>query len=796
MKYLFPFFLCFLLNLYCPLYSQQPVPNQNVTLSGYITNKANNETLIGVSINIPEAQVGSTTNSYGFYSITLPKGNYTIQISYVGFASIEEKISLSQNSKLNFQLSESSNTLDEVLVKSNVGKINIQKPEMSSNKLSIATIKKMPAVLGEVDVLKSILQLPGVSTAQEGASGFNVRGGAVDGNLVLLDEATIYNSSHLFGFFSVFNSDVIKDLKLYKGGIPAQYGGRSSSVLDIYQKEGNNKNYQINGGIGAISSRLLVEGPILKERTSFVLAGRASYGHLFLKMADQPNAAYFYDLNTKINHKINDRNNLFLSGYFGNDIISLNNSLKNNYGNTFLNLRWNHIYSDKIFSNASMIYSKYNYGLQLKFIGLDWQSDIKNYNLKYDFKHYLSNKLSLNYGWNAIYYQFNPGTIRPFGETSNIQYNQIAKKYALENALYFSVEQKLSEKLSFNYGLRYSHFLRLGQEDVNVYANNQAVLFNTDFQIYESATAIGIKSYNKNEKIARFDNFEPRLSAAYSFNPAQSIKASYTRMTQYIHLISNTTAASPLDIWSPSDGFLLPEIADQVALGYFQNFSNDKFSLEVETFYKKIKNKADYIDGAELIANEAIERVLLNGRARAYGLEVLAKKNTGKFTGWLSYTLSRSEQQTPGRSPEETGLNQGEWYRSNYDKLHNLSLTTAYSLSKKWLFSGIFTYQTGKAASFPNGKYQYQDMVIANYGLRNKNSLSAYHHLDLAATYVPKPDKIKGWQSEWVFSIYNVYNRPNAASYVFGQSNSTAASEVSRISIFGIVPSITYNFKY
>lgn len=779
---------------------------QKVTLSGTIANKVNNETLIGVNINIPEAKVGMTTNSYGFYSITLPKGDYTILISYMGFESIEEKISLTQNTKHNFVLLETSKALNEVIVKTNNGKVNIRKPEMSTNKLSITTIKKMPAVMGEVDVLKSILQLPGVTTAQEGASGFNVRGGSVDGNLVLLDEATVYNTSHLFGFFSVFNSDVIKDLKLYKGGIPANFGGRTSSVLDIYQKEGNNKDLHVNGGIGAVSSRLLVEGPIVKEKTSFVIAGRASYGHLFLKLADQPNSAYFYDLNAKVNHKISDKNNLFLSGYFGNDNISMNNSLINSYGNTFLNLRWNHIFSDKIFSNASAIYSDYNYGIKIKMVGIDWTSDIKNYNFKYDFKHYLSNNLILNYGLNSIYYKFNPGTIEPFGESSSINPDQIARKYAFENALYISAEQKVSNKFSINYGLRYSNFQRLGQQEVNVYANNEAVVFNQDFQIYEGATPIGTINYKKNQKITSFDNFEPRFAAAYSLNDNQSVKASYNRMGQYIHLISNTASASPLDIWAPSDQFLLPEISDQVALGYFQNFKNDNYSLEVETFYKKTKNKADYIDGAELIANEAIERVLLNGEARAYGLEILGKKNTGKLTGWLSYTLSRAEQRTPGRTPDEPGINEGKWYRANYDKLHNLSLTTAYTLSPKWSFSSIFTYQTGKAATFPNGKYEYQNMVIPNYGLRNENSLSAYHHLDLGATYIPtrgkaeraegKPDKKKGWQSEWVFSIYNVYNRSNAASYNFNQNTTTGESEVKRISIFGIVPGITYNFRF
>lgn len=790
MKYRIHYVLLFLLTAFAA-HSQE-----KVTLSGTIANTSNNETLIGVTITIPEANSSLTTNSYGFYSITLPKGEYTIIISYMGFDNVEESISLMENTKKNFVMLENSKKLDEVVISSNKTKANIRKPEMSVNKLSISTIRKMPAVMGEVDVLKSILQLPGVTNAQEGASGFNVRGGSVDGNLVMLDEAVVYNTSHLFGFFSVFNSDVIKDLKLYKGGIPANFGGRISSVLDIYQKEGNNKEYHVNGGIGVISSRLLVEGPIAKEKSSFVVAGRGTYGHLFLKLADEPNSAYFYDLNAKLNYKINDKNNIFLSGYFGNDKLNFNNSFINVYGNTLLNVRWNHIFSDKIFSNASAIYSDYNYGLQIRSVGIDWESDVKNYNFKYDFKHYISNDFILNYGLNSVYYKFNPGTISPYGPDSAINPDQIARKYAFENALYISAEQKISEKLSINYGLRYSNFQRLGKEDVNIYANNQAVVFNPDFQIYEEGTPTGTVHYDSNKKIIGFGNLEPRLAIAYSLNDNQSIKLGYNRMSQYIHLISNTASASPLDIWAPSDQYLKPEILDQVALGYFRNFKDDKYSLEVETFYKKIKNKADYIDGAELIANDAIERVLLNGEARSYGLELMLRKNTGNLTGWISYTLSKAEQKTPGRNADEPGINNGKWYRANYDKRHNISVTGTYTLNPKWSFGGIFTFQTGKAATFPNGKYEYQGIAVANYGTRNDDSLSAYHHLDLSATYIPKPNKKKGWQGEWVFSIYNIYNRSNAAAYTFGQNETSGVSETRRTSIFGVIPSVTYNFKF
>src|SRR6218665_442869 len=585
--------LLFFLALFPVAFAQET--KQKFTLSGTIANQSNNETLIGVNIIIPEANTSFTTNSYGFYSITLPQGEYTVIISYMGFENVEEKIELNGNIKKNFSMTEAGKALDEVVIKSNKTKANIRKPEMSINRLSIATIKKMPAVMGEVDVLKSVLQLPGVTNAQEGATGFNVRGGSVDGNLVLLDEAVVYNTSHLFGFFSVFNSDVIKDLKLYKGGIPANFGGRISSVLDIYQKEGNNKAFHANGGIGIISSRLLIEGPIVKEKSSFVVAARGSYVNLFLKLANEPNSVSFYDINSKLNYKLNDKNNFFLSGYLGNDKFNMNKVFVNTYGNALLNLRWNHQFSGKVFSNASLIYSDYNYGLKLKVVGIDWKSNVKNYNFKYDFKHYLSDKLTLSYGLNSIYYQFNPGTIRPFDASSNLVPGQIAEKYGFENALYLSAEHKLTEKISLNYGLRYSNFQRFGEEEINTYAGNQAVVFNPELQVYEEATPTGTVKYGKNKKIAGFGNLEPRFAISYALNNNQSIKASYNRMSQYVHLISNTASVSPLDIWAASDQYLKPEILDQVALGYFRNFKDEAYSLETEVFYKKIKNKADYI---------------------------------------------------------------------------------------------------------------------------------------------------------------------------------------------------------
>ncbi len=768
---------------------------EKFTLSGTISDKKNNETLIGVSINVKGTNFFTTTNEYGFYSLTLPKGNYELHISYVSFETINENISLTQNIKKNYSLIESGEILDEVII-TEKNKTNTRKPEMSVNKMAIATIKQMPVVLGEVDIIKSILFLPGVTNAGEGQSGFNVRGGGADQNLILLDEATIFNSSHLFGFFSVFNPDAIKDLKLYKGGIPSRFGGRASSVLDIYQKDGNSKDFHMNGGVGLISSRLLVEGPIVKDKGSFLIGGRASYAHLFLKLSNNKNSAYFYDLNTKLNYKLDKSNSLFLSGYFGRDVFSINQSFTNTYGNSTLNLRWNHLYSDKLFSNLSMIYSDYYYGLNLDFVGFNWNSGIKNYNLKYDFKYYLSDKIKLNYGANGIYYNFNPGTIEPSRDDSSINYKQLEKKYAFEPAFYIDTEQKISNKINIEYGLRYSMFYRLGSSTVNLYANNQPVTFDNDLKIYEKATPIGTEYFSKNKTIANFNNFEPRFSLVYELNGNNSLKVSYNRMVQYLQLVSNTASPTPLDVWTPSDNYIKPQIADQFAVGYFANFKDDNYSLEVESFYKKIKNRMDYIDGADLIANEAIEQVILNGEMRSYGLELMLRKNTGKLSGWIAYTLSRSEQRTPGRTANETGINNGDWYKSAYDKTHNLAITSSYKWNKKWNFGANFVLQTGQPVTYPNGQYTYQGITVPSYGLRNKNNLPLYHHLDISATLTPKHNANKKWKGEWVFSVYNLYGRKNAASISFRQNQDSGNNEAIRLSIFGMVPAVSYNFKF
>ena len=786
-------YLVFLLFL---LISTQAISQEVFTLNGVITDASSNETLIGVNLLVPEENTGVVTNDYGYYSIKLPEGEYVIEISYIGYQNVQKTIQLNSDMKLDFELIEASENLEEVVITGNNEALNIRKPEMSVNKLSISTIQKLPVVFGEVDVVKSLLLLPGVSNAGEGSSGFNVRGGAVDQNLILLDEATIYNSSHLFGLFSVFNPDAIKDLKLYKGGIPAEYGGRVSSVLDIYQRDGNSKEFKMQGGIGAISSRLLAEGPIVKDKGSFLVGARSSYAHLFLKLTDNDNSAYFYDLNTKLSYNLNDRNKLLLSGYFGRDVFNISQNFENTYGNAVLNLRWNHIFSDNIFTNLSVIYSDYYYGLNLNFVGFNWDSGIRNLNIKYDFNHYINDHLQLKYGIQNTYYRFNPGEIAPIDEDSGINYFKLTDKYALENAIYVSSEHRFSDKFSAEYGLRLSNFFRLGQDEINVYENDNPVEYDAEKDIYREADILETRPASRSDVLETFTNLEPRLALSYAFDDKQSIKASYNRMSQYLHLISNTSSPTPLDVWAPSGKYIEPQILDQYAIGYFRNINESEYSLEVESFYKQIDNRVDYIDGANLIANNAIERVVLNGESRAYGLELLLRKNKGSFTGWLSYTLSRAEQRTPGRTPIEPGINNGEWYSANYDKTHDLTLTGSYELNKKWQLNANFIFQTGLATTYPTAQYEYEGITIPVYGERNGDRLPSYHRLDLSATYNPGIGKNKKFQSSWNFGIYNAYNRQNAYSISFRENGDTGENEAVRLSLFGIIPSITYNFKF
>ena len=513
-----------------------------------------------------------------------------------------------------------------------------------------------------------------------------------------------------------------------------------------------------------------------------------------MKFTDIENVAYFYDLNTKSNYKLDNKNTLYFSGYFGRDKFKLNNTFSNTYGNSTVNLRWNHLINEKTFSNTSFIFSDYYYGLTLDFVGFNWNSGIKNLNIKFDLKNYYSNKIQFNYGLNSIYYEFNPGEIQPINQ-SGINFKKLNRKFAIENAIYFDIVHKVSSKISMRYGFRINQFLRLKQSGLNRYLNNNPVYFDQNLGIYKGADIIGeFQNSNKSKTIKSFYNFEPRFNFSYNFNN-QSIKASYNRLNQYIHLISNTNAPAPLDVWAPSGPYLKPQKLDQWAFGYHSKLNNGN-KLETEVFYKKIKNRLDYINGADLIANEAIERVLLPGKARAYGLEFLFKRNKGRHNYWIAYTISKSQQKAVGRNINETGINMGNWYNTGYDKTHDFSFVSNFKLNKKLTFNTNFIFQTGQPTNYPIGQYTYMDLTIPNYGARNSNRLPNYHRLDISLTIDPNKNKKRDYKSEWVFGFYNIYDRDNANSITFRQNDKTLKNEAVQISIFGIVPSITYNFKF
>jgi hypothetical protein len=763
-------------------------------LTGQVLDE-NREPVIGANVFIIELSTGVTTDSNGAFSIELDRGIYNLVVSYVGLKNKERQIAVDNDERIKFNMESDSQQLEQVIV-TNSKAVDVRNTQMSVNKLSMAEIKRIPVAMGEPDPLKSLLTLPGVTNAGEASSGFNVRGGAADQNLILLDGAPVYGDSHMFGFFSIFNADVVNGLDLYKGGIPSKFGGRVSSVLDVTQQTGDFENYKVNGGIGLISSRLLVQGPIQKDVGSFLIAGRASYAHLFLKLADNNNSAMFYDINAKFNYRLGANNTLAFSGYFGNDVFDINDRFSSTYGNTMGILSWKHKFSENLNTNLAVFYSDYKFNLGLQQENFDWNNNIRTYGLKYGWNHIVTDKFKLNYGIDGQYYNFNPGTVQPTSSDSDFNYKQLDKKYSLETSAYLDFENQITPKLNLRYGLRYSMFYRLGNETINTYQDGKAVVFNPLYHIYQEGTPTGSISYGSGEKISSFDNLEPRVALSYAFNDDASVKASYNRMAQYIHILSNTQSPLPTSIWTPSGPFTKPQLLDQYAAGYFRNFRDGDYSFEGELFYKKIQNRIDYIDGADILANNNIEQVILNGKARSYGMELLFRKNTGNFTGWVSYTLSRAEQKTPGRTPDEPGIANGDWYLSGYDKLHNLNIVGSYEYNPKWSFNANFTLQSGQPVTYANGYYEFGGINIPNFSLRNENRLPLFHHLDLAATYTPKPDKKKGWQSYWVFSLYNVYNRKNAASMTFATNEDTGANETRRLSIFGIVPGISYNFKF
>lgn len=744
-----------LINLILFLFPVLVAAQENYTISGRITEKSTGEDLIGATVILEPSLQGTVTNDYGFYSITSPAGTYTISFSFIGYETIEKDIRLNRNIRLDIELNQTSIKLNEVVISAIRSDRNISKAEMSVNRLDIKQVDLIPVLIGEKDILKTLQLLPGISTVSEGSTGFNVRGGSIDQNLILLDEASVYSASHLAGFFSVFNSDIIKDITIYKGGIPSIHGGRAASVVDITMNNGNNKNFGGKGGIGLLSTRLSVEGPLIKDKMSFLLSGRRSYADIILKalpgdIIEEGTSLFFYDFNAKLNLAANDKNRFFLSAYMGRDVFGYE-EYGMSWGNYTGTFRWNHLLSDRVFSNTSLIYSDFSYGFNLE-SDVNYDSGIKDYGLKHDIAFFINPDNTINTGLELHYRDFNPGSLLSSGsdETDIV----LDKKKAIEAGIYIQNKHNISQVFNANYGLRFAAFSQLS----------------------DSA------------EMQNYINVEPRLSLNYRLNDKSSLKVSYNRLSQYLHLLSNSTAGQVTDIWVPSSSRIKPVIADQVATGFFRNFLNDTFESSFEIYYKKLQNITDFEDGTNIILNENIEDQIIAGRGRSYGAELYIKKKQGRFKGWLSYTLSHTENKIEG-------ISNNEWYPTKYDKIHDIAIVGSYDISDRISISSVFVYATGNAVTFPSGKYELNGKVIPYFTERNGYRMPSYHRLDVSMKIRGKEEK--RFNTSWDISVYNIYNRHNAYSIYFRKDEDNGgATEAVKLSLFGIVPSVTFNMSF
>lgn len=770
----------FTILIYIPLIKAQSV--KKYTVSGYVKDSENGETLIGANIYQADVKAGATTNIYGFYSITLPEGKYKITYSYIGYEDYIVEVDLSADLTYDAELVAAANIISEVVISDKKSNDNVVSNEMSLFRLDNKAISQIPVFMGESDLIKAVQLMPGVSIASEGSSAFIVRGGSADQNLILLDEATVYNPSHLMGFFSVFNSDAIKDVKLYKGDIPAANGGRLSSLLDIRMKDGNKKNFDASGGIGLISSRLNIEGPIVKDKASFIISGRRTYVDLFFPLFQKRDSIlsqstlYFYDLNAKINWDISAKDRIFVSSYFGKDVFKFSGQ-DISWGNNTETFRWNHIYNPKLFSNFTLLYSDYSYELESstgtpKFV---WNSNLRDYGLRYDFTSYLNTKNTLRYGITGTFHQFKPGSFLVTMEDTTFNF-KLKESQALEYAGYISNDQRIGGNLTINYGIRYSFFSSIGEATLNRY--DSAYNF------------VDTVHYGKNEIYNTYSGFEPRFSLTYVLNEKSSIKAAYNRTMQYVQLASNSSGGNPLDIWFPASPNVKPQSGHQGNIGYFRNFEKPGLETSVEIFYKKMYDQVDFKDYANLLLNDRMEGELRFGDAQAYGAEFLVRRNTGNLTGWISYTLSRSERTI-------IGINNNNTYLSNFDRTHNLSVVATYTITPRLSVSANWVYVSGVPATLPIGRYYFGNVLIPVYSDRNEARLPAYHRLDLSITLKNKNKKERRFNSEWNFSVYNVYNRKNPYSYYFEtQKDNPQVIKSYKMSLLPIVPSITYNFNF
>lgn len=775
--------LLFLILLNVVLIKVFPQSGTRNSVSGTVKDAKTGETLIGASVILYTAKPSTTlTNSYGFFSISAEPGQYIMVVSFSGYKKDTATLLLDKNINLIVNLQSRAGQLQEVNVSSRKKNANISKPLMGVEKLNMSDINKLPVLLGERDVMKSIQLMPGYKSAGEGNSGFNVRGGGTDQNLILLDEAPVYNASHLLGFFSTFNSDAIKDVSIYKGGMPAQYGGRLSSVMDITMKDGNAKKLDVNGGIGLIASRLNVSAPIVKDKGSFMISARRTYADVFLgaikDTGQGKQTLYFYDLNLKANYRLGKKDKLFLSGYFGRDVLGLGETFNSDWGNKTATLRWNHIIGNRLFSNTSLIYSNYNYLIRAKVGDAKFKvtSQIEDFNFKQDFDWSASGNRKIKFGANIVKHNIAPGSVKAEISTVGIS-KKVQDRFSVESAWYLSHEWKPNNTIEMVCGIR---------------ASNIAVIGPGDFYTYDKGGNVtGIIKSEKGKPVVSYFNWEPRFSASFKLNEVTSIKASYNRNVQNLHLLTNATSSSPTDLWLPSTNNIKPEIADQVAVGFYKNVKDEKFEFSVESYFKTMQNQIDYKNAATIFGNDNIESELLYGKGRAYGVELLIKKKTGKLTGWLGYTLSKVEKQFDE-------INNGKYFNAKQDRTHDISIVGMYKLNDKWNFSAVWVYNTGNAVTFPSGKYQANGQTVFLYSERNGYRMPAYNRLDLGATLeVTKPHPKYKYKSSFTFGLYNAYGRENAFTIEFRDNkNDPSKTEALRTALFKWVPSITWNFKF
>ncbi len=755
---------------------------KRITLSGYVRDAESGEELIGANIAVLETGSGTITNQYGFYSLSLSPGFYSIVYSYVGYNSVSKPLRFNEDIELNVELTPSANELEEVTVTAEASNSNITSLETGTAKLRISTIRRIPALMGEVDIIKAIQMLPGVQVTSEGSSGFSVRGGSADQNLILLDEATVYNASHLLGFFSIFNNDAIKDVKIYKGDIPAYAGGRLASLLDVRMKEGNNRNFAGTGGIGNISSRLTLEGPLLDGKGSFLVAGRRTYADIFLPLAKdtavRDNSLYFYDINGKINYTLNDKNRFFLSFYNGKDVFA-NDFAGMNFGNSTFTFRWNHLFSKKLFSNFTFVHSKYLYDLgtpQDAVPRFTWFSRLADYGIKADFIYYPSPEHTFRFGASSVHHEILPGRIiTQTGDEEN-DTTTFASNFSIESGLYASGESKFGSSLSIRYGLRLSMFNNVGSGTIYDY--------NQEYQVTDST------NYGRGDFFNTYRGLEPRLAMNYTIDENNSVKLSYSRTLQYLQLASNSSAGTPLDIWFPASPNIKPQLSNQIATGYFRNFLDNRLETSFEFYYKRMNRSIDFAEHAQLILNKYLEGEIRIGSASSFGAELFMKYNDQKFSGWISYTYSRTIRYFDD-------INNGKPYSAPYDKPHDLSIVGSYDISGRISLSANWIYSTGLPFTLPTGRYKIEGNIIPLYTGRNEYRLDDYHRLDLALTIQEKKRSWKPWNGEWNFSVYNAYARKNAWTLNFIQdSDDPDVTYAEMTYLFSIIPSITYNFKF